>query len=80
MAVVVANYPIAFLEAMGSEKFRQFVVEHMNEDNSERLQFCVDRVIYHIQRKNGKWQIGHYQDKDIWWDKIIKHEALIISV
>lgn len=80
MAVVVANYPYALLEAFGNERFRQFVVDHMNEDDSERLEFCVEMVVYHIQRKNGRWRIGHYQIKDDCWWKVIKGEALIISV
>ncbi len=74
------EYVEAILEALGNEKFRQFVVEHMNEDNSDPLQFCVDRVVYHLERKDGKWRIGNLTGKDVWWWKVVKGEALIISV
>ena len=74
------EYVEAILEALGNEKFRQFVLDNMEKANSESLQFCVDMVVYHLGRKNGKWLIGHFPGKDDCWRKIIKGEALIISV
>ena len=74
------EYVEAILEALGNEKFRQFVAENMNKANSEGLQFCVGMVVYHLARKDGKWQIGHFPNKDVCWWKVVNGEALVISV
>lgn len=78
--VVRYDYTNALLEAFGNKRFRQYLLNNKDKDKSEELRFCVEGTVYHIERKDGKWRIGHYPIADTCWEMIIKGKTLIISV
>lgn len=70
----------ALLEALGEERFIEYVARYRTDENSEDFNFVVESRVFYIRRKNGKWWFGYYTDKDMMWKMMGKEPLLYISV
>ena len=70
----------ALLEALGNERFIEYVANSLSEEEPEPLYFVVEGLVFHMERKDGKWLLGCYQSKDTLWKMLGKQKMLYISV